>query len=157
MTEFTGLDIEMALDTSYDEARLLVDGMLKHVFRSVQKNNAKDIEVVKTQFPHEDFVFPEETVVLKFSEGIKLLRDDGWGMDEEKHVDELEDLSTPAEIRLGELVKEKFNADYYMWVITVCNSPRLNFVLMFEFPTVLINSHDLQDPSMLCPTPTTPT
>lgn len=117
LTEFTGLDVEMAIDLDYHEAMRMIDGMLKHIFRTVQAQNRAEIEAVKKQFPHEDLVFPEETVVLTFSEGIRLLRGSGWreeGESEEDVQTELEDLSTRAEVRLGQLVKQKYNTDYYI-------------------------------------------
>ncbi|KAF7979700.1 hypothetical protein HWV62_41034 [Athelia sp. TMB] len=114
MTEFTGLDMEMAIEHSYLEARDIIDGMLKHIFRSLQTKNAEEIERVKRQFPHDDLVFPEETVILPFPEGIKLLKESGWTEEDGEEIDEYEDLSRPAEVRLGQLVKEKFNTDYYI-------------------------------------------
>ena len=112
LTEFTGLDVEMAIDLDYHEAMRTIDGMLKHIFPTVQAQNRAEIEAVKTQFPHEDLVFPEKTVVLTFSEGIRLLCESGWreeGESDEDAKKELEDLSTRAEVRLGQLVKEKYD------------------------------------------------
>ncbi|KZP05302.1 aspartyl-tRNA synthetase cytoplasmic [Athelia psychrophila] len=114
MTEFTGLDLEMAIEHSYLEARTVIDGLLKHVFRSLQTQNAEEIERVKRQFPHDDLVFPEETVILAFTDGIRLLQESGWTEEDGEEIDEYEDLSRPAEVRLGQLVKEKYNTDYYI-------------------------------------------
>ncbi|KAH7175997.1 hypothetical protein EDB81DRAFT_896862 [Dactylonectria macrodidyma] len=49
----------------------------------------------------------DETPIITFSEGIQMLRDDG-------HDGEEEDLSTPDEIRFGQLVREKFGTNYYV-------------------------------------------
>jgi aspartyl-tRNA synthetase len=103
----------MAIERSYIEARSLIDGMLKHIFRSVLENHQNELSKVKRQFPHDDLVFPDETVILNFHDGIDLLKDDGWTEDNEE-LDEYEDLSRPAEVRLGQLVKEKYNTDYYI-------------------------------------------
>ncbi|KAF8315422.1 aspartyl-tRNA synthetase, cytoplasmic [Clavulina sp. PMI_390] len=120
LCEFTGLDIEMAIDLDYHEAMDVIDGMLKHMFRTVQKQNRKELDAVKAQYPHDDLVFPEKTVVLTFVEGVRMLRESGY-MDEgeteesvKENGGEMEDLSTRAEVRLGQLVKEKYNTDYYI-------------------------------------------
>ncbi|KAF7978080.1 hypothetical protein HWV62_1735 [Athelia sp. TMB] len=75
MIEFTGLDMEMAIEHSYLEASDIIDSMLKHIFRSLQTKNPEEIERVKRQFPHNDLVFPDETVILPFPGGIKLLKE----------------------------------------------------------------------------------
>lgn len=110
-----GLDVEMAIESSYLEARNLIDALLKHIFKSLQsEQNAHLLAAVKRQFPHDDLVFPEETVVLPFTEGIKILKESGWKEEDGEEIDEYDDLSRKAEVRLGQLVKEKFNTDYYI-------------------------------------------
>lgn len=105
----------MAIDLNYHEAMSLIDGLLKHIFRTVQEHNQPEIDAVKSQFPHEDLVFPEETVVLTFREGVQMLRESGYRDDKEPEgvdvskLPEMDDLSTKAEVRLGQLVKEKYN------------------------------------------------
>ena len=103
----------MAIERSYLEARSLIDGMLKHIFRSILENHQSELDKVKRQFPHDDLVFPDDTVVLDFHDGIRMLKDDGWTEDGED-LDEYEDLSRRAEVRLGQLVKERYNTDYYI-------------------------------------------
>lgn len=117
LCEFTGLDVEMAIDHDYHEAMELIDGMLKHIFRTVQERNRKEIEAVKQQFPSDDLVFPDKTVVLRFDEGVRMLRESGYldeGEDESALQKGMEDLTTRGEVRLGQLVKEKYNTDYYI-------------------------------------------
>lgn len=69
---------------------------------------------MKPQFPHEDLVILDETPRLKFAEGIQMLKESGWKEDDGSPADEWDDLSTAAERRLGQLVKEKYGADYYI-------------------------------------------
>ncbi|KAF7973292.1 hypothetical protein HWV62_15671 [Athelia sp. TMB] len=114
MSEFTGLDMEMAIEHLYFEARDIVDGMLKRIFPLLQTKNTEEIERFKRQFPHDDLVFPHETIILPFPEGIKLLKESGWTEEDEEEIDEYKDLSHLAEVRLGQLVKEKFNTDYHI-------------------------------------------
>ncbi|KAF7971389.1 hypothetical protein HWV62_21308 [Athelia sp. TMB] len=106
MTEFMGLDVEMPIEHAYFVARDIIDGMLKHIFCLLETKNTEQIERVKRQFPHDDSVFPDETLILPFQEGIKLLKESGW-----IEEDEYEGFSRPVQVGLGQLVKEKFNGD----------------------------------------------
>ncbi|KAJ3474877.1 hypothetical protein NLG97_g9656 [Lecanicillium saksenae] len=105
LTEYTGLDIEMAIEHDYHEVIDVLDDFLKSVFKAVYA--MPEVAVVQKRWPSKEFKYLDETLVLKFSEGIQMLRDDGRNVEEE-------DLSTPDEIRLGELVREKYDTDYYI-------------------------------------------
>ena len=54
------------------------------------------------------FRFVEPPLVLQFKEGVSLLKEAGIEMDLE------EDLSTPNEKLLGQLVKAKYNTDFFI-------------------------------------------
>ncbi|KAI1342567.1 aspartyl-tRNA synthetase [Xylariaceae sp. FL0016] len=114
LTEYTGLDIEMQIHNDYHEAMDVIDDMLKSIFKGIYAKHRKEIEIVKQRFPHEDLVWLEETPRLTFKEGVKLLNDSGWKDDEGNPAPDNEDLSTRAEIRLGQVIKEKYNTDYYI-------------------------------------------
>ncbi|CAN8105243.1 unnamed protein product [Discula destructiva] len=105
LAEYTGLDIEMAINKDYYEVIHTIDIFLKEVFRTLQK--MPELEVVRQRWPSEDLLWLEETLILPFWEGIQMLRDDGIDA-------EMEDLSTRNEMRLGELVREKYKTDYYI-------------------------------------------
>ncbi|KJZ78081.1 hypothetical protein HIM_02718 [Hirsutella minnesotensis 3608] len=106
LTEYTGLDIEMAIEHDYHEVIDVVDRFLKAVFKAVY--SMPEVAVVQTRWPSGEFKYLDETLILDFREGIKMLREDG------REVEEEEDLSTPDEIRLGQLVREKYGTDYYV-------------------------------------------
>ncbi|KAL2273386.1 hypothetical protein FJTKL_04560 [Diaporthe vaccinii] len=105
LAEYTGLDIEMAIQKDYYEVIREVDSFLKEVFRTLQ--SMPELEIVRQRWPSEDLIWLEETPIIPFTEGLQMLRDDGIDVEEE-------DLSTRNEIRLGELVKEKYKTDYYV-------------------------------------------
>jgi nondiscriminating aspartyl-tRNA synthetase len=105
LTEYTGLDIEMAIEEDYHEVIYIIDDFLKAVFNSVYA--MPEVEVLRKRWPSSEFKWLEETLILNFADGVQMLRDDGRDV-------EMEDLSTPDEIRLGQLVREKFNTDYYV-------------------------------------------
>lgn len=95
----------MAITKDYYEVINVIDTFLKEVFRTLQK--MPELEVVRKRWPSEDLLWLDETLILPFWEGIQMLRDDGIDA-------EMEDLSTRNEIRLGELVREKYKTDYYI-------------------------------------------
>ncbi|KAF6831080.1 aspartyl-tRNA synthetase [Colletotrichum musicola] len=105
LTEYTGLDIEMKIHKHYHELIHKIDQVLKNIFTAVQA--MPELKIIRERWPSEDLVWLEETPIIPFPEGLKMLRDDGRDVADE-------DLSTPDEIRLGELVKEKYETDYYI-------------------------------------------
>ena len=72
MTEYTGLDLEMAIDRHYYEAMCLVDATLKEIFKTLYGRNRNDIDTLKHHFPHDDLIWLDETPRLTFAEGRRL-------------------------------------------------------------------------------------
>ncbi|MBW0463995.1 hypothetical protein O181_003710 [Austropuccinia psidii MF-1] len=108
MTEFIGLDLEMAINEHYHEVVDLLDSLFLHIFRGLQKNLRREIEVIKTQHPTEDFVFLDQTLRLTHREAIQILKDNGH------EIEFGDDMGTEQERELGKLVKAKYNTDYYI-------------------------------------------
>lgn len=111
MTEFIGLDLEMAIEEHYHEVMELLDNMLKHIFSGLRDKYKKEIEVVRKQFPAEEFKWrdgPEGTLKLTFREAVDLLVENGVAREE------LDDINTENEKRLGRIVKEKYDVDYFI-------------------------------------------
>ncbi|KEF56060.1 aspartyl-tRNA synthetase [Exophiala aquamarina CBS 119918] len=114
MTEYVGLDVELAISHHYHEAMWLIDATLKEIFRTVHDRHQNDIATLKHHFPHEKLIWLPQTPRITFAQGVQLLNDSGWENDSGKPQSEDEDLPTQAERRLGELIKEKFKTDYYI-------------------------------------------
>ncbi|CUM65463.1 uncharacterized protein PRCAT00003103001 [Priceomyces carsonii] len=110
MTEFTGLDMEMAFEEHYDEVLEVLSELFIFIFTELKNRYSKDIATVHKQFPVDEFKVPEngKMVKISFADGIKMLREAG------KDVDDFEDLSTENEKFLGKLVREKYNTDFYI-------------------------------------------
>ncbi|KAI6215759.1 Aspartyl-tRNA synthetase [Aphelenchoides besseyi] len=108
MTEFVGLDLEMAFKFHYHEAMYTVAGVMIDVFKHLQSEYEDEINAVGRQYKSEPFLFTDEPLVLKYHEGIALLREDGVEIGDE------DDLDTPSEKRLGALVRKKYNTDFYV-------------------------------------------
>lgn len=114
LTEYTGLDIEMAIEEHYHEMLEVLDAVIKNILKGIYGRFRREIETVKQQFPSDDVVWLEETPIIRFSDGIKMLNDSGWRDEEGNPLPVDDDLHTRDEIRLGELVKEKYGTDYYI-------------------------------------------
>ncbi|KAF3941273.1 hypothetical protein ABW19_dt0200316 [Dactylella cylindrospora] len=110
MTEFTGLDLEMAFEEHYHEVMELIGEMFVFIFNGLRERYAKEIATVRKQYPVEEFKIPKDgkPLVLTFSEGIKMLQEAG------RDVEPLEDMSTETEKFLGKLVREKYDTDFYI-------------------------------------------
>ena len=114
LTEYTGLDLEMALEEHYHEALDIIDGMFKHLWKGIYEKYSKEIELISHFYPHEKVLWLEETPRIPFKEGIQLLIDSGYKDEDGSTPSILEDMSTPAERALGALVREKYKTDYYI-------------------------------------------
>lgn len=114
LTEYTGLDIEMAIDEHYHEMLDVLDGVIKNILQGIYGRFRREVEIIKHQFPSEDLVWLDETPVIAFKDGIKMLNESGWRDDDGNPLAEDQDLGTRDEIRLGELVKEQYKTDYYV-------------------------------------------
>eukprot|EP00128_Syssomonas_multiformis_P016096 Colp12_sorted_trinity150504_noHs@30061 len=108
LTEFVGLDLEMAFNEHYHEVLDVLDGMFVSIFKGLRDHYAKEIEVVGRQFPAEPFKFLEPSLRLQFQDAVAMLNEAGVEMGP------YEDLSTANEKLLGKLVKAKYDTDFYI-------------------------------------------
>ncbi|KAG0018069.1 aspartate--tRNA ligase dps1 [Podila clonocystis] len=108
MTEFIGLDLEMAFEEHYHEILDVFDELFVYIFTGLETAYAADLEVVHRQYPFEKFEFLPKTLRLEYHEAVALLRENGIEMGD------YDDLSTEIERKLGQLVKEKYKTDFFM-------------------------------------------
>lgn len=110
MTEFTGLDLEMTFEEHYHEVLDQLSDLFMFIFTELKARYSKEIELVRRQYPVEDFKLPKDGKMIRihYKEGISMLREAG------KEIDDFEDLSTENEKLLGKLVKEKYDTDFYI-------------------------------------------
>ena len=127
LTEFVGLDLEMSFKEHYHEVLDVLEGLFIHIFKGIETKYAKELEVIKTQFPFEPFQYKTPVLRLKYPEAVALLRENGVEMGE------LEDLSTPNEKFLGKLVKQKYGTDFYV---------------LDKFPLLVRPFYTMPDPNM---------
>ncbi len=108
LCEFTGLDMEMTIKEHYFEVLDMLADMLVYLFQGIEKNYAKELEVINKQYPFEPFVCKTPVVKLHFKEGVQMLQEAGFDQAP------LDDLSTETERALGKMVKDKYGTDFYM-------------------------------------------
>lgn len=108
LTEFVGLDLEMAFKYHYHEVLHTIGNTFTAIFKGLRDRYSREIEAVGQQFKVEPFKFLEPPLILKFFEGVAMLREAGVETGDE------EDLSTPNEKLLGRLVKAKYDTDFYI-------------------------------------------
>ena len=110
MTEFVGVDLEMAFQQHYHEVMLLIGRMFMFVFSELPKRFASEIAVVRKQYPIEEFKLPSggNFPVVQYPEAIALLREAGV------EIGDFDDLSTEIERILGRLIKAKYETDFYI-------------------------------------------
>jgi aspartyl-tRNA synthetase len=108
LTEFIGLDLEMAIQYHYHEVLDVFSDLFTQIFKGLEKNYSTEIATIRNQYPSEPFQFLEPALRLEYSEGVKLLNENGIKMGDE------EDLSTANEKFLGKLVREKYGTDFFI-------------------------------------------
>ena len=97
LTEFTGLDLEMAFEEDYHEVVELLEGLMLHIFNGLRDRYGKETELVRSIYGVEEFKLPERGQVprIDFVEGVKMLRADGV------EIGDYEDLTYVIEICLA--------------------------------------------------------
>ncbi|KAF2230826.1 aspartyl-tRNA synthetase [Viridothelium virens] len=110
LTEFTGLDMEMAFEEDYHEVMTVLEELMLHIFNGLRTRYAKETELVRSIYHVDEFKLPEAGKVprIQFPEAVKMLRGAG------EQIGDFDDLSTPQEKLLGRLILEKYSTDFYV-------------------------------------------
>uniref|UniRef100_A0A668SZK8 Aspartate--tRNA ligase, cytoplasmic n=1 Tax=Oreochromis aureus TaxID=47969 RepID=A0A668SZK8_OREAU len=77
LTEFVGLDIEMAFNYHYHEVIDSITDTMVQIFKGLRDNFQTEIQTVNKQFPSEPFKFLEPTLRLEYTEAVAMLREAG--------------------------------------------------------------------------------
>ncbi|ODM99228.1 Aspartate--tRNA ligase, cytoplasmic [Orchesella cincta] len=126
LTEFVGLDLEMAFDTHYHEVVDTIAATFTEIFRGLRDLYAEEISTVNKQYPASPFTFLDPPLRLEFPQAIAMLREAGVEVGDE------DDLSTPNEKLLGRLVKAKYDTDFF---------------ILDKYPLVVRPFYTMPDPS----------
>lgn len=109
LCEFTGLDLEMAIDDHYMETLEVVHTMFKHIFNGLESRWANELKVIREQYQSEPVTFTDEPCVMHWPEAMEILKEEGFDMG-----DAMGDLTGAMELALGRVVKEKYGTDFFM-------------------------------------------
>ncbi|KAL3757882.1 hypothetical protein ACHAWU_002802 [Discostella pseudostelligera] len=108
LCEFTGLDLEMAISEHYDEVLDVLGDLFVYIFDGLREKCATELERVREQHGFDDLLYLKKTLKIDYATGCKLLREAGI------EQGDLDDLSTENEKKLGDIVKEKYNTEFFI-------------------------------------------
>jgi aspartyl-tRNA synthetase len=108
LCEFTGLDLEMTINSHYNETLEVVHETFRFIFDGLEMLYAKELSIIREQYPSEPVVFTDKPCIIHWDEGMQMLQDAG------EDIDVYDDMNTALEIKLGQLVKEKYHTDFFM-------------------------------------------
>lgn len=78
LCEFTGLDLEMAINDHYMETLEVIHNMFRHIFTGLETRLEKELAVIRQQYPSEPCTFTEDPCVLHWPEAMEILKDEGF-------------------------------------------------------------------------------
>lgn len=137
MCEFTGLDLEMAINEHYHEVLDVLGELFVYMFDGLNSRYSEELKVINEQHPFKPLRYLRETLILTFAEGCALLKE--HGIDQDPYGD----LDTPTERKLGEIVAEKYKTDFYILEKYPLNVRPFYTMPCPEQPDKLSNSFDI--------------
>jgi len=108
LTEFIGIDIEMAIDTNYMEVVQFMYDLLYKLFDHLHQTYDHAIALIHSFFDIPKLTLSPKLVTIDFQEAIELLRAHG------RTIGDLEDLTTEDEKQLGAIVKQAYHTDLFV-------------------------------------------
>ncbi|TFK30492.1 aspartate-tRNA ligase [Coprinopsis marcescibilis] len=160
LTEFMGLDLEMTIEEHYHEVMELLDSLFLTIFRGLSERYKDEIAVVRKQFPADEFKWregPEGTLKITFHQAVDILVADGVPRED------LDDINTENEKRLGRLIKAKYDTDYYIidkfpmalrpfYTMPDPDDPTLSnsYDFFMRGEEILSGAQRIHDPTLLC-------
>lgn len=78
LCEFTGLDLEMAINDHYMETLEVIHNMFRHIFTGLESRLAKELAVIREQYPSQPCTFTEEPCVIHWPEAMEILEKEGF-------------------------------------------------------------------------------
>jgi aspartyl/asparaginyl-tRNA synthetase len=87
----------------------VIDTLFVSIFDGLNASHTKELGVIGAQYPFKPLRYLRKTLRLTFEEGIQILVDSGYPV-----PDTMADLNTEAERRLGALVAEKYDTDFFI-------------------------------------------
>eukprot|EP00455_Lapot_gusevi_P039577 TRINITY_DN443_c0_g1_i3.p1 TRINITY_DN443_c0_g1~~TRINITY_DN443_c0_g1_i3.p1 ORF type:complete len:535 (+),score=232.98 TRINITY_DN443_c0_g1_i3:85-1689(+) len=108
LTEFVGLDFEMEIKEHYHEVLDVLGDCFIYIFDRINEHFQAELSVINKQYPFEPLRYLKKTLVIHHPDAIRMLREAG------EDIEDLADFSTPQEKKLGRLVREQFDTDFFI-------------------------------------------
>ncbi|CAL4959616.1 unnamed protein product [Urochloa decumbens] len=108
LCEYIGLHVEMEIKEHYFEVCDVLGELFVELFDHLAEKCSAELDMINKQFPCEPLKYHKETLKLRYAEGIEMLKESGF------EIEPCDDLSTQAEMKLGQLVREKYNTDFFI-------------------------------------------
>jgi nondiscriminating aspartyl-tRNA synthetase len=156
LTEFIGLDVEIAIKYHYHEVLDIIGNLFVKLFKGLEKSFATEIETIRKQFNAEPFEFIEPALRLEYSEAVRILNENGIDMKDD------EDLTTANEKFLGKIIKKKYCTDFYMldkyplvvrpfYTMPDANNPKFSnsYDMFMRGEEILSGAQRIHDPELL--------
>lgn len=80
LCEFTGLDLEMAINDHYMETLEVIHECFKHIFNGLETRHAKELAIIREQYHSEPLTFTDEPCVIHWPEAQEILTEKGFDM-----------------------------------------------------------------------------
>eukprot|EP00010_Vexillifera_abyssalis_P003312 CAMPEP_0201552692 /NCGR_PEP_ID=MMETSP0173_2-20130828/16859_1 /ASSEMBLY_ACC=CAM_ASM_000268 /TAXON_ID=218659 /ORGANISM="Vexillifera sp., Strain DIVA3 564/2" /LENGTH=637 /DNA_ID=CAMNT_0047963209 /DNA_START=13 /DNA_END=1926 /DNA_ORIENTATION=+ len=108
LCEFTGMDLEIPIQQHYHEVLDLFGDLFHTIFSGIEKFCQRELAIINQQYPFTPFKWPRKPLILHYRQGIEMLQASGV------QIGETDDIDTTNEKKLGALVREKYDTDFYM-------------------------------------------
>uniref|UniRef100_A0A1B6LL15 Aspartate--tRNA ligase, cytoplasmic n=1 Tax=Graphocephala atropunctata TaxID=36148 RepID=A0A1B6LL15_9HEMI len=136
LTEFVGLDLEMAFGFHYSEVLQVIENTFIELFRALESDYSREISTVRQQFYSEPFLFTDPPPRIKFYEAVRMLREAG------SMVEIDAELTSHHEKLLGKLVRDKYKTDFFV-IDKYPKSIRPFYIMPDPKDPKLSNSYDI--------------
>lgn len=108
LCEFTGLDMEMEIESHYNETLNVVHKIFRRIFSDLEASYGLELSLIRSQYPSSDVTITESPVIIHWKDGIQMLRDAGH------EAGDFDDLTSAQELLLGTIVKERYHTDFFI-------------------------------------------
>ncbi|KAL1971059.1 hypothetical protein VTN77DRAFT_10 [Rasamsonia byssochlamydoides] len=115
LTEFTGLDFEKTFRHHYHEVLEFAEQLLVFILTQLKERYKEQIAIIQKSYPKAgDFKLPKDGKALRlnYMDGIALLKEAGVDVSEQERFEN--DLTTAMEKQLGQIIREKYDTDFYV-------------------------------------------
>lgn len=118
----------MEISVHYKEILYLVHDLFKYIFTQLELRYQKDLTIIRSVYPSAPALITDKPLIISWFEAMDMLQKANI------NVNIYEDLNTITELKLGELVKEKYNSDFFILGILIY----INILIYFKLKYIII-------------------